>query len=134
MTIYTVKRGDTLYSIAKKHATTVAMLANDNGISKDDILTVGQDLVIRKPELTYVVRSRDTLGGIAAMFGLTSKASAGRGACHSGRNNNTRPDQRDRICLSFYCRRQFACRASVFDLSWGFLLRYTGRGCKSCRY
>ena len=73
MTIYTVKRGDTLYSIAKKHATTVAMLANDNGISKDDILTVGQDLVIRKPELTYVVRSRDTLGGIAAMFGLTSK-------------------------------------------------------------
>ena len=46
MTIYTVKRGDTLYGIARKFGTTVRDITNLNGLSNVNRLMIGQSLVI----------------------------------------------------------------------------------------
>ena len=43
---YTVKRGDTLSSIAKLYGTTVEALVASNGIKNPDVIYVGQILVI----------------------------------------------------------------------------------------
>jgi LysM repeat protein len=88
-TIYTVRPGDTLYSIAVRFNTTVdAIKAANNLIS--DIITVGQELKIpgtttsptSTPTTTppsgegtiYVVRWGDTLYSIAIRFGTTVDA------------------------------------------------------------
>lgn len=47
-TVYTVKRGDTLSAIAKKHGTTVNRIAKDNYIQNANLIHVGQRLIIRK--------------------------------------------------------------------------------------
>jgi LysM repeat protein len=44
--IYTVRRGDTLYSIARRHSTTVAILAQLNNIRNPSRIYVGQRLKI----------------------------------------------------------------------------------------
>lgn len=75
MFMYTVKPGDTLYSIARKYNTTVQEIMNLNYL-KNNILTVGQ--VIRIPEMytkeeemylpnyiNYTVKKGDTLYSIA---------------------------------------------------------------------
>ncbi len=78
---HVVRRGETLWSIAKSHGTTMDRLANINGISRNSTLAVGQVLAIPgTPRLasadpssvaqsvTYVVRSGDTLSRIASRF------------------------------------------------------------------
>uniref|UniRef100_UPI0026138A0B LysM peptidoglycan-binding domain-containing protein n=1 Tax=uncultured Marinococcus sp. TaxID=487012 RepID=UPI0026138A0B len=45
-TMYTVKSGDTLYSIAGRYNTTVQKIAADNNISNTGIISVGQRLKI----------------------------------------------------------------------------------------
>ncbi len=71
--IYSVKRGDNLYVIAKAFNTTVQEIKNQNDL-KDNILRVGQKLVIQSgtPEgaIPYVVRSGDTPFKIAKQFGM----------------------------------------------------------------
>ena len=44
---YTVKSGDTLYSIAKRNGTTVKKLCQLNGISENSKLRVGQKLRVK---------------------------------------------------------------------------------------
>ena len=44
---YTVKKGDTLSSIAKKYGTTYQKIAKDNGISNPNLIHPGQKLVIK---------------------------------------------------------------------------------------
>lgn len=44
---YTVKSGDTLYSIARRHNTTVQRLVSDNSLSNPNLIRVGQVLLIR---------------------------------------------------------------------------------------
>lgn len=46
-TTYTVKSGDTLYSIASRYKTTVSRLVQVNNISNPNVLSVGQKLTIR---------------------------------------------------------------------------------------
>ena len=46
-TTYTVRPGDTLYSIAQRYNTTVQRIAADNNISNSNIISVGQVLTIR---------------------------------------------------------------------------------------
>lgn len=46
MTTYTVKKGDTLTSIAKKFNTTVGELVSSNGLKNPDIIYGGQVLKI----------------------------------------------------------------------------------------
>ncbi|MFN2186098.1 MAG: LysM peptidoglycan-binding domain-containing protein, partial [Anaerolineae bacterium] len=85
---YTVQRGDTLYSIATRHGTTVAALVQANGLGSY-LIYVGQRLVIPGAASsgptqsgasqaasggTYTVRRGDTLSAIAARYGTTVAA------------------------------------------------------------
>ena len=68
---YTVKKGDSLWSIAKKNNVSVTKLKQANGLT-DNSLSIGQILIIpveveeEQPDLnTYIVKSGDTLYKIA---------------------------------------------------------------------
>jgi len=77
---YTVKAGDTLFSIARAYGTTVSTLTNLNGIANADRILVGQVLDLPGsssgpidggsggPTDTYVVRPGDSLSRIAVRF------------------------------------------------------------------
>lgn len=71
MIIYTVRPGDSLYSIARRYNTTVDRLAADNALASPSVLSVGQSLVILQPETTYTVRPGDTLYSIAGQYGVS---------------------------------------------------------------
>ncbi|MBZ5200576.1 LysM peptidoglycan-binding domain-containing protein [Planomicrobium chinense] len=75
---YTVKAGDTLYSIAKKYNTTVAAIAAANKIPSPYIIRVGQVLTIPgkaapppAAAIKYTVKSGDTLYSIAKRYNST---------------------------------------------------------------
>lgn len=72
--IYTVKKGDTLYSIAKKNNTTVDKLKEINNIV-NDILTIGASLFIPNSNLEDIiihkVVSGDSLWGLANKYKTT---------------------------------------------------------------
>jgi LysM repeat protein len=84
-TTYTVAAGDSLWSIAKKHGTTVTELARANKLTSNSRLSIGQKLIIpgKTPAAagggvgesvsgaTYVVKPGDTLSGIAHRAGST---------------------------------------------------------------
>jgi membrane-bound lytic murein transglycosylase D len=76
---HVVRRGDTLWSIAKTHGVSMDRLANSNGLEPNDTLTVGQVLSIPgtaklastnavERATTYVVRAGDSLYTIATKF------------------------------------------------------------------
>lgn len=71
MVIHVVQRGDTLSSIAYRYGVSVSRILTDNGLSQNDILVVGQALIITLPGITYRVRRGDTLSSIAASYGIT---------------------------------------------------------------
>ena len=75
--LYTVKRGDTLYSIARTYNTSVQELRRLNGLITDT-LTIGQTLRVPNIEVPetpdeneYTVVSGDTLSKIANQFNTT---------------------------------------------------------------
>lgn len=70
---YIVKSGDSLWSIANKHNTTVDKLKDINNLN-DNLLSIGQKLLIPKSISNvkkYVVKSGDTLYKIAQNSGTT---------------------------------------------------------------
>ena len=78
--IHTVEEKETLYGIARRYNVSLDDLMQDNEISPEDVtrVAVGTKLVIRggaygeeAPTRTYVVRSGDTLYGIAGREGCT---------------------------------------------------------------
>ncbi|GAB2501193.1 hypothetical protein GCM10008929_22290 [Alkalibacterium psychrotolerans] len=80
-TTYTVRSGDTLYSIARRYNTTVARLVSLNNISNPNLIRVGQVLIVStsggtttpppSSTTTYTVRSGDTLYSIARRYNTT---------------------------------------------------------------
>ena len=77
---YTVKSGDTLYSIANKYGLTVSELKSLNHLTSD-ILSIGQVLNVSNsnttpsnPSNTYTVKSGDSLYSIARKYGITVDA------------------------------------------------------------
>lgn len=75
VTTYTVKSGDTLYSIAKKYDTTVNAITTLNNLTSST-LSIGQTLKIpvstqNPTEKTYTVKSGDTLYSIARKYNTT---------------------------------------------------------------
>lgn len=96
-TSYTVKRGDTLISLAKYFGISTAELASANGLKSNSVLKSGQKLTIpqagktvkntsRTPEATenkttskfrgatesYQVKSGDSLNGLSARYGISA--------------------------------------------------------------
>lgn len=95
---YTVKAGDTLFSIAGQFGVAVSDIAQANGITDVDQIFVGQKLIVPDCEpdapspppagecTTYVVQRGDTLFSLARRFGTTVDAIALR-------NNIVNPSQ-----------------------------------------
>ena len=67
---YTVVKGDTLWSIAKKYGTSVDKIMSDNNL-KTNLLQIGQKLKINDDVSIYTVVKGDTLWGISKKFGTT---------------------------------------------------------------
>lgn len=92
--VQVVRRGDSLWTIARRHGMDVHMLATMNGMHPDDALRAGQQIklssgsgapVHKVRHMTYTVRDGDTVAQIARLFqcsvpqllswnGLTSKS------------------------------------------------------------
>lgn len=83
---YTVRRGDSLWSISRRHSTTVGALAEANGIGSNAVLREGQKLKMpggggsaavssdagkSAGGRTYTVRSGDSYWTIARKFGVS---------------------------------------------------------------
>lgn len=80
---YTVKKGDSLYSIAKKYGITTDTIIKDNAL-KNNLLSIGQNLKIRTKEdsiveecfgnetsdknIEYIVKNGDSLYSIAKKY------------------------------------------------------------------
>lgn len=74
---YTVKKGDSIYTIAKKHGTTVSELSDINMLTST-VIYPGQVLLV--PKITdefedyyfesYVIRENDSIEGIAERFNI----------------------------------------------------------------
>ncbi|PRY81457.1 LysM peptidoglycan-binding domain-containing protein [Alkalibacterium olivapovliticus] len=77
---YTVRPGDTLYSIALRYNTTVARIVSVNNISNPNLISIGRILTIPSTgsttpppssTVTYTVRPGDTLYSIALRYNTT---------------------------------------------------------------
>ncbi len=83
-TVHVVRRGDTLYSVARRYGTTVNAIMQANGLSNSNWIYVGQRLVVSTSGATqpvgtsgtYVVQYGDTLFSIAYRHGVSTQALA----------------------------------------------------------
>ena len=71
MTIHTVERGDSIYSIARMYGVPQSRVITDNMLENPSRLVVGEDIVILYPTETYTVRGGDTLLSISRAFGVS---------------------------------------------------------------
>lgn len=75
MLIHVVQSGDTLWALANRYSVTVQQIVAANGLSVDDILVIGQALVI--PISSYhIVRQGESIWQIANFYGITPEALA----------------------------------------------------------
>lgn len=103
---HVVRRGDTLWSIARSHRVTMDRLATTNGLQRDSTLSVGQVLNIPgtatlastnprsmdSEPTTYIVRAGDTLSRIANKFRVSISDLLGWNSLRS--SSVIRPGQR----------------------------------------
>ncbi len=70
--LYTVKKGDNLYSIAKRYGTSVSSIISLNNLTSTN-LSIGQQLKlpVSSGNITYIVKSGDNLYSIARRFNTT---------------------------------------------------------------
>lgn len=82
--VHVVRRGDTLYSVARRYGTTVNAIMRANGLRDANRIYVGQRLVVSTSGATqqaatsgtYVVQRGDTLSSIARHHGVSVQALA----------------------------------------------------------
>ncbi len=66
---YTIEKGDNLYAIARKYNINPELLASMNGLSMQDYIYPGQQILIPKPGYSYyITASGDTLDMVADRF------------------------------------------------------------------
>ncbi len=72
--VHRVRRGESLYRIARKYNTTISHLKRNNNLKRNRIF-IGQKLVVRAPATKdfYRVKRGDNLSKIASEFGLSTK-------------------------------------------------------------
>ena len=69
---YTVKKGDTIYEIAKNKNIAPSQLLRLNGLSDNDILYIGQEIMVpRNDVLFYITSSDDTLDDVYKKFNVS---------------------------------------------------------------
>lgn len=73
MTVYVVKREDTLWSIARQFGVSVNTIVEANGIEDLPHLVIGQALVIPGEARTYIIMPGDSLWSVARRFGVTAE-------------------------------------------------------------
>ena len=73
MDIHVVRAGDTLVSIADEYGVPLSLLTADNQPPNPDRLVVGQTVVVRYPQRTYVVQPGDTLFSVSRRSGLSAR-------------------------------------------------------------
>lgn len=71
MIIYTVTRGDSLYSIAGKYGVSVQTLIGDNRLQSPEQLVVGQTIVIVTDDVNHTIAPGESLFTIARRYGTT---------------------------------------------------------------
>ncbi len=71
MTIYVIKQGDTIGSIARQFGVTAERLIVDNELPNPDNLVVGQSIIVRVPEVVHTIVEGETLSGIAQQYDIT---------------------------------------------------------------
>ena len=68
---YIVKKGDSIYSIARTYDVDVSSLLLLNGLNKDDYIYPNQEIIIpEKDVVVYVTREGDTIDGIITNLGI----------------------------------------------------------------
>lgn len=69
---YSVKKGDTLASISKKHSIALNDLMAMNNLKRSSRLSIGQNIALKKTEpRTYTAKEGDTLSSIATELNLS---------------------------------------------------------------
>jgi spore germination protein len=76
MTIYVVKRGDTLWLIANQYKVTMSSIIEINQLQNPNQLVVGQAVIIPAPDNIHVVRQGESLWSIAQLYHTTVSAIA----------------------------------------------------------
>jgi LysM repeat protein len=82
--VHVVRRGDTLYSLARRYGTTVSAIMRANGLRNSNRIYVGQRLIVptsgtAQPATTsgtYIVQRGDTLSSIAYRHGVSVQSLA----------------------------------------------------------
>jgi LysM repeat protein len=103
VTLYKVKRGDTLSAISQRCHTSVSVLVRLNHLSNPNRIYVGQVLKVtgaptaapKSVTVTYTVRRGDTLGAIAKRHGTTAQKLASLNHVHNV--NRIYPGERLRL-------------------------------------
>lgn len=66
---YKVKKGDTLYKIAKENNITTDLLSQINGLEKDEYIYENQTILVPKNDVTlYITKTGDTIETISEFF------------------------------------------------------------------
>ena len=69
--IYTVKKGDNLYSLANKYNISLVDLLNINGLDKDNYIYPGQEILVPKNSVSVIItREEETLDSASLRLGL----------------------------------------------------------------
>lgn len=71
---YTISKGDTLYGIARLYNINPELLASMNGLSLEDYIYAGQEIIIPKSGYSYyITKEGDTLDTSARMFKVSKE-------------------------------------------------------------
>ncbi|MDM5316963.1 LysM peptidoglycan-binding domain-containing protein [Fictibacillus sp. b24] len=77
MDIHVVQRGDSLWKISQRYGVSITSIVRTNAIENQNVLVIGQALVIPNEFPTYRIQSGDTLFDIASRYGTSVESLIG---------------------------------------------------------